>query len=198
MILRIAVCGIDGSGKSTLIEKLLTLFEQDNIVASYARVPFPSKEAFFKIEFPIYGIEQEIVKRTGMAFDFVRYYTSFKATDGILLCDRYDMDYEVLNDVYCLPEIYLETLHLIYNQAPTIDLYIYLRIDASLAGNRLNKRGNRKDDENDKILNAMQQVFEEHIQHRSNVLILDAARTSDSNAYFVKKKILDLWENKND
>lgn len=197
MILRIAICGIDGSGKSTLIEKLLAFFENDSMVATYARVPFPSKEAFHKIEFPAYGIEQEIVKRTGMAFDFNRYYSNLETTDGILICDRYDIDYEVLNDVYCLPDKYQETLRLIFSQAPKIDLYVYLRIDATLAGNRLDKRGNRRDDENDTILSGMQQVFEEHIQQRSNVLVIDAAQAPDSIEHIVEKRILDLWENKN-
>lgn len=194
-MLRIAVCGIDGSGKSTLIKKLLARLVLNGIPASSARVPFDSKIVFNEIKSDSEELtrEQEIVKRAGMAFDFIRYYKVLGIPEGVLICDRYRVDFEVLHDVYHLPNEFKDILSSIYEQAPKVDLYIYLKADFHLASTRLEERGDRKNNESDEILRSMQQAFDSRFSKFSNVIYIDAAKPEDEIENEVFTRIIELW-----
>ena len=196
-MLKIAICGIDGCGKSTLIHKLKECLNARGISAVSTRAPFPSKDTFAIIPPEKYRAEHEIVKRAGVAFDFIRHYKNISVNEDVLLCDRYEIDFEVLNDVYDIPNEYKDVLHSIYGQAPKIDIYIFLKADFSLAGMRLKQRGNRKDDENDEILQGMQSSFEKRFLKYTNVVIIDASKSEDEIADEALKTILEL-RRKND
>ena len=196
--LRVAVCGIDGSGKSTLIKNLISRLCMRGFKTATARVPFFTKDIFREVQLDGDDLsrEQELIKRAGMAFDFARYYRSLDFSEGILICDRYDIDFEVLHDVYELSDDSKATLRSLYKQTPEIDLYIFLRIDYRIAAERLNARGNRKTNENDIILKKMQESFESHFGEIENVVYIEATKSELEildEAYTV---IVGLWENK--
>ena len=60
--------------------------------------------------------------------------------------------------------------------APLSDLCFYLNGDYLLASERLNKRGDRKEFENDTILKSMQNSFGKRILDYDNVVVLDAMK----------------------
>lgn len=199
-ILRIAICGVDGSGKSTLIKNLLRRIAEKGIPVSTARVPFYTKDIFREIGLNDDNLtqEQELIKRTGMAFDFIKYYNELELFEGILICDRYNVDFEVLHDVYCLEPHAKETLKNIYKQAPSVDLYVYLNLNYEVASARLEARGDRKENESDDILYKMQKAFEIHFSHLENVLWVDAMLTENEIEEKVLSHISNLWRLKND
>ena len=194
-MIRVAICGLDGIGKTTLIEKLKERFIRNNIAVAQTRVPFTCKTLMKDI-----GCEElsefEIIKRIGMMFDFVEHYYRLDVTVDVLICDRYDIDFEVLNDTYNIPENYKNIMHNIYMRAPRLDVCFFLRADYLVAAERLNKRGNRKNDENDEILIKMQSSFEKRIKDYPNSVILDATKTEEEIANDAYMTIFNLLQKK--
>jgi len=186
-IYSIAICGVDGCGKTT-ITKALYNYYKDKVNIGIAKVEFPSKKHFNLDSMNTIDDEDAIIKRVGMAFDFVQFYKKLNFNDGILICDRYDLCYKVLNRVDKLPTGIVKKLDLLYNTAFKVDQYILLDIDIDTASNRLKRRGNRKIDESDKILFEMRKYYFELIKHMKNVIIIDATKTIDE----VVKNIIDI------
>ena len=192
---RVAVCGLDGIGKTTLIEKLADKLVREGLTVAQTKVPF-----IFRTLMESIGNENlsefEIVRRIGMTFDFAEHYHKLEVDEDVLICDRYDIDFEVLNDTYNIPQNYKDIMHAIYQQAPRLDLCFYLKADYSLAAQRLNKRGNRKENENDGILMSMQNSFEKRITDYPNSVILDATKSEDEIADEAYQSILRVLNNK--
>ncbi len=194
-MIRIAVCGLDGIGKTTLIEKLKEKLIKDGLTVAQSRVPFTCKTLMQNIGHENLS-EFEIVRRIGMAFDFAEHYYKLDVAADVLICDRYDIDFEVLNDTYNVPQNYADIMHSIYMQTPRLDLCFYLRADYSLAAERLNKRGDRKENENDGILISMQNSFEKRIKDYPNSVVLDATKTEDEIADEAYASILKILNDK--
>lgn len=177
-MLRVAICGLDGIGKTTLIEKLKEKLTQNGLMVASTKVPFVCK----KIMENVAGEdteEFEITRRIGMAFDFAEHYRNLDVIAHVLICDRYDIDFEVLNDTYEILQNYKDIMHAIYLQAPRLDLCFYLKADYAVAAERLNKRGNRKENENDDILRRMQESFDRRTLDYTNAIILDATKSEE-------------------
>lgn len=190
-MLRIAICGLDGIGKTTLIGKLKEKLVGDGFTVAQTRVPFTCKTLMESMGNEDLS-EFEIVRRIGMMFDFAEHYHKLEVDADVLICDRYDIDFEVLNDTYNIPQNYKDIMHSIYMKAPRLDLCFYLQADYSLAAQRLNMRGNRKENENDDILMSMQNSFERRIKDYPNSVILDATKTEDEIADEAYKKVLSI------
>lgn len=186
-MIRIAVCGLDGIGKTTLIEKLKEKCFSKGLTVAQTKVPFTCKVLMENISNADMR-EFEIVRRIGMAFDFAEHYHKLDVVADVLICDRYDIDFEVLNDTYSMPQTYKDIMHSIYMLSPRLDICFYLRADYAVAAERLNKRGNRKENESDDILIRMQYSFEKRIKNYPNSIILDATKSEDeiANEAFLK------------
>ena len=192
-MLRIAICGLDGAGKTTLIEKLKQKLVRDGLSVEQTKVYFTCKTLMETIDENSNGFE--IVRRIGMAFDFAEHYYNLNVDADVLISDRYDIDFEVLNDTYDIPQYYKDFMHAIYAQAPRLDLCFYLQADYSLAAERLNKRGNRKENENDDILRRMQKSFEERIKTYPNMVVLDATKAEYEITNDAVKRVIFSKEN---
>lgn len=178
-MIRVAACGLDGIGKTTFTEKLKAKCIQAGMTVAQTSVPFACKN-FMKNNGYENLMEFEIVRRIGMAFDFTEHYCNLDIFTDVLICDRYDIDFEVLNDTYNIPQNYKDILHSIYMQSPRLDLCFYLRADYYVAAERLNKRGNRNLNESDDILIRMLDSFEKRIKDYPNSIILDANKAEDA------------------
>ena len=191
-MLRVAICGLDGIGKTTLIENLRKKLMLDGYTVAQTRVPFICKTLMEHINCESLD-EFEIVRRIGMMFDFSEHYHALDVDADVLICDRYDVDFEVLNDVYNIPQNYKDIMHMIYSRTPRLDLCFYLKADYTIAAKRLVKRGDRKENENDNILRDMQNSIEKRIMDYPNIVILDANLTETEIAneayYIIKSKI---------
>ncbi len=194
-MLKIAVCGLDGIGKTTLIEKLEEKLIKDGLTVVQTKVPFTCKTLMENIGHEALS-EFEIVRRIGMTFEFAEHYNKIDAAADVLICDRYDIDFEVLNDTYNVPQNYKDIMHAIYMQVPRLDLCFYLQAGYSVAVERLNKRGNRKDYESDDILISMQNSFDKRIKEYPNSVILDATKTEDEIANEAYANILNILNKK--
>lgn len=177
-MLRIAICGLDGIGKTTLIENLKERCTKSGVSIAKTRVSFTCKSLMENIEFEELN-EFEVVRRIGMMFDFAEHYRKLDADADVLLCDRYDIDFEVLNDTYNIPQNFKDIMHSIYMRAPRLDLCFYLRADYTLAAERLDSRGNRKENESDNILMRMQKSFDRRIKDYPGAVIMDATKTAE-------------------
>lgn len=178
-MIRVAICGLDGIGKTTLIEKLKDKLTKDGFDVVQTRVPFTCKALMGNATNDDVN-EVEIVRRIGMAFDFAEHYYKLDVDADVLISDRYDIDFEVLNDTYNIPVIYKDIMHSIYMRAPRLDLCFHLAADYSIAAERLNKRGDRKENESDSILIGMQNSFLKRVANYPNMVIIDATKTENA------------------
>lgn len=195
--MRIAICGIDGAGKSTIINKLFKYYS--NITAvQVCKVEFKCKNFFDHILNYDASIERKVTLRAYMAYDFVNYYFGFQNCNELLLCDRYDICYQVLNQVEELPQKYIDILNEIYSIIPEADLYVYIDVPVQVASMRLNNRGNRASNENDDILMKMKSHYNKELQSKKNVLIIDGNCLLDEIINKIVYKINCSLEVKND
>lgn len=180
MSIRVAICGIDGAGKTTLIDKLYGYYNCKNIDVKIAKVDFLCKEtcrsAFIDDRFKN---EQSIITRVGMAYDFVNYYRTISDYCGMLICDRYDICYRVLNRVDNLPPRIIERLDKIYSLVQDADIYIYLDLSIEEAASRLDARGNREDNECCTILSSMRNFYMAELKNKKNVTVIQASQTPE-------------------
>lgn len=195
--MRIAICGIDGAGKSTIINKLFKYYSNITEVR-VCKVEFKCKNFFDHILNYDTSIERKVTLRAYMAYDFVNYYFGFQNCNELLLCDRYDICYQVLNKVEELPQKYIDILNEIYSTIPEADLYVYIDVPVQVASMRLNNRGNRANNENDDILMKMKSHYNKELQRKKNVLIIDGNCLLDEIISKIVYKINCSLEVKND
>ena len=170
---KVAICGIDGAGKSFLIENLVTYFQNLGITVDKTKVEFHCKEICNHANL----LKEKNIVRIGMAFDFVNHYIDFKSSSQLLICDRFDVCYRVLNRVDALDNVLIEQLDKLYSIIEDADLYLYLDLPVDIAAKRLEARGNRVDNESDKILQLMQHHYESELAKKKNIAVIDASQS---------------------
>lgn len=184
--MKVAICGIDGAGKTVLIDKLFDYYCALGISVEKAKVDFHCKEICKQVDL----LNKKVIVRTGMAFDFVNHYINFKSNSQLVICDRFDVCYRVLNRVDALDNVLIEQLDKIYSIIKDAELYIYLDLPISVAAKRLETRGNRASNESDEVLELMRQYYRSELVKKKNVVIVDASQSSE--VVFEKaKKIID-------
>ena len=188
--MRVAIIGLDGSGKTTLINNLLSFLEQNNICSRSTKVDFECKSVLKKTmseedkDYPLFV-------RLGMAFDFLNHYLDLNDDNEIVFCDRYDICYKVLNRVDILNKRIISKIDSIYDLIPRADLYLYLEIDSKIAFDRLNHRGNRAKNESLSILRKIKKEYNKMTKLYRNVFVLNACedeKTVFKNAVEVLKR----------
>lgn len=172
-MVKVAICGIDGAGKTALIEKLFAHYQTIGVSVDKAKVDFPCKEICKATEL----LKENKIVRIGMAFDFVNYYRSFKSNCQLVLCDRFDVCYRVLNRVDNLSVNLINQLDKLYSIIEDANLYILLDIPVDLAAKRLSLRGGRADNESDEILSLMQHYYTSELIKKKNSVVIDASQS---------------------
>lgn len=172
---KIAICGIDGAGKTLLIKKLLLYYQNLGISVDKAKVNFHSKDICNQAGL----INAKSIIRIGMAFDFINYYQNLKFDYQLLLCDRFDVCYRVLNRADALDNVLIEQLDKLYSFIEEADLYLYLDLPINIASKRLESRGNRAANESDDILKLMQHYYKSELAKKKNVVVIDSSQSSE-------------------
>lgn len=170
----VAFCGIDGCGKTTLIKNLLSDKTWcGKLSVRGEKVNFYCKEYLNLCNNTEYT-SGNTIKRIGMTFDFLNHYTKKLHGTDIILCDRYDICYRVLNRVDEIPREISNYLDKLYDLCKKPDLYIYLDVEVGIAGKRLERRGNREVEESDLILESMRKYYDILLKEKDNVVSIDA------------------------
>lgn len=175
MSYKVAICGIDGAGKSELVDKLYEHYSQLGIEVEKAKVDFRCKNVCGEAQ----ALDDPRIMRVGMAFDFVNYYKHINQNYQLLLCDRYDLCYRVLNYIDLDDDKLIESLNKIYDSIEEADLYIMLGLPVEVASNRLDNRGNRQNNESIDVLKKMSFYYEQEINRKRNYVLLDAKKLPD-------------------
>lgn len=169
-MVRVAICGIDGAGKTTLIEQLFMYYQSIGVSVGKAKVDFSCKEICESAGL----LEEKNIVRIGMAYDFVNYYINFISNSKLVLCDRFDLCYRVLKRVDNLDASLIYQLDKLYSTIEDADLYILLDIPVDSAAKRLSLRGNRAVDELDEILRLMRHYYNGKFTKKNNSVVIDA------------------------
>ena len=172
-MVKVAICGIDGAGKTALIKKLLAHYQAIGVSVDKAKVDFPCKEICKTADL----LKEKEIVRIGMAYDFVNYYHRFALSSQLVLCDRFDVCYRVLNRVDKIGKNLIEQLDKLYSIIEDADLYILLDIPVDLAAKRLALRGDRAENESDEILRAMKRYYNSELAKKKNPVVIDASQS---------------------
>lgn len=186
----IAFCGIDGSGKSTLIEYLVRIL-QDKYSVVVAKCPFESKKLLKDSGNELFGDVKDVeMKRIAMAFEFVNYHKSIRNVEPqIILSDRYSICYRLLNIIDNITVDTIKRLDKIFNLLPEPDLYVFCDITPQTAYNRLITRGNFVfEEENIEILSRLSLLYKNFFRN-TKVPTLKISANSMSELDFELKKI---------
>lgn len=197
---KVAICGIDGAGKTTAINVLKSKLLLSSNAVFVAKCPFESKSFLSQSGVGLHGDKKIVeIKRIAMAFEYVKYYYDVVSQhNSIVIFDRYSICYELLNRLDCLPDDTLRILSMIYGMIPLPDLYIFCDIHPKDALGRLIKRGNYdKDEENLDILTQLSVWYKEFFK-KSTVPTIKIVSNSqieletqmNNIADYVRRKIL--------
>ncbi len=163
-MLRIAFCGIDGSGKSTAINSLFKELCSMNISSFIVKCPFESKKLLRMSGIDLHDSSNVVnIKRVAMAFEYVLFHNSLCLGDySVVLYDRHTICYELLNECDSIPLEYSLILKKIYGLVPTPDIYIYCDISPNIAVDRIKDRGDYNDKEdNIAILKRLKVMYDD-------------------------------------
>ncbi len=163
-MIHIAFCGIDGAGKTTSINILKNILLPE-IEVKVAKCPFSSKKTLKNSGWEYLEKDKTTeIKRIAMAFEFAKYYQRiFSYHPQVLLSDRYSICYQILNEIDNVPFQTRKIMDSIYNSLPEPNLYIFCDVDPVIAVERIKKRKNYiEDEENAQILTAISQRYQEY------------------------------------
>lgn len=144
----IAVCGIDGAGKSTLIDMLKKdlngneyvypkkkIHINSNLINNYIN-PFRNSNSYYFR-----------TNSYGCAFDFLAHYDEsikpYLLSNNVLICDRYKYCY--LAYAYQVSSTFGDICHLL-KTVPEADYVLYIDTDPSIAQKRLDMREEKIND----------------------------------------------------
>ncbi|SES96892.1 dTMP kinase [[Clostridium] polysaccharolyticum] len=169
----IAVCGIDGCGKSTQINMLKKYLEEKQKTVNITKVKMNRTSILFDVSEKVFGdpyayhphIQPEVMN-TVIACDVAYHYRyeveKVKDCD-YLLCDRHKLCYLAYTDAFGGEVKWIEE---IMKQFPDPDITIYIRGNVELSTKRLMSRADKpiRTDENPEILSSALNAYEERIK----------------------------------
>lgn len=186
--MRIAFCGIDGAGKTSLIQKLNNEYVDNGNRVTVRKLQLQSQKVLKGIAKDVTGNQDEFLNvlptiwgRIALAFEFYDYYRHIDEISDMdyIFCDRYDICYKVYSKVYGVTD--LTQIERVFDLVPKPDIYVYLRIDVDTALNRINQRNEERTfDEQECYLRPAIKYYDEYFNSiKTNVLILDATKDID-------------------
>ena len=180
-----AFCGIDGSGKTTVIDNIYEKLKKNYSVCKskiklYSRAVFSElSKKIYDNKFEFYRVLSPELIRISVAVDFASHYMNFNEkykNYDIILCDRHAICYQAYGLAYGVKDMTLAN-H-IFELINEPDLYFFFDIDVNKAVNRLKLRGDYVDEEeNPELLNVVKNKYKYLFSKKRNVVYIDASKS---------------------
>jgi len=188
--------GIDGAGKSTLMDKFLDYLLDREIYC--AKMHFPNKSSYYgKIIYDkLYG-KREIADDIFQGLyvldfydgqDWIEIYSDDTESRSALILDRYFYSTLAYSNYYGNADVIRDTI----NQLKKPDLIFYLRVPAEVAINRL--QNINKKDEHESNIELLQKTLEgyDNISEEFEFNVIDGTASVEDNL----KEVIFLYERK--
>jgi dTMP kinase len=189
----IAICGLDGSGKSMQVSLLTEYLRERGYRAQSSKVtPLIGTDILLKLSEVLYGDPHDYypgmppeILNTVLVCDFARHYLDIlnksKELD-ILVCDRYKLCYEVYAQAYGSD---MKWIRHILSLVPDPTITFYLETPVEVSTDRLMNRTSEpiRKDENPDILAAAKEVYRRKIIAEPSIVTIDGCKSPDEILY---------------
>lgn len=193
----VAICGIDGAGKTTTIDYLYDVLVSHNYKVKKIKVQLKSLQLLRKMSEKLFANQDKFYEyinplyiRIGVAYDFALSYMNEDDYDDYdyILCDRYDLCYKAYGKAHGVNDMSFPNM--LFDMAPKPELYVFLNIEPKTAMKRIEMRGYEKTyDEELSILTQTDYYYKQYIRDYEKVLNIDALLKTEE---IVKQIILKL------
>ncbi len=193
-----AFCGIDGAGKTTVLEKVYEKLKEKGYAVCKSKIKLNSIAVFseyskkvYKDKFEFYNELPPELVRVAVAIDFASHYMEkgeeFKKYD-IVLCDRYALCYRAYGLAYGVKD--MTVANEIFGLIEEPRMYFYFDVGIDEAIRRLKERGDYiEEEENPQLLGKVKEGYEELLKEKENVVYIDAEKEVDEIAEEIVKEI---------
>ena len=176
-----AFCGIDGSGKTTVIDNVYkklrvnhSKVEKTKVNLESLKIWYEYSEKYFSDIYEFYDAVNPDLVRIGVALDFVKHYKRKKFdSNAIVLCDRFSMCYLACGLAYGMKEV--ETMNKMFNLVEEPVIYFYFDIEPDRAIERLIGRFDYNErEENFELLCKVKMAYDKLLANKKNVVTINA------------------------
>jgi dTMP kinase len=178
----LAICGIDGSGKTTQVTLLADLLAQKGFKVKITKAKMINSEVLFSLSEKMFGDKYDyhpgippLLMNVVLACDAAHHYLNEdKQWDDydFVICDRHKLCYEAYSDAYGTDMEWIRQILTLINDP---DLVFYIETPVEIAINRLNNRIDKpiRSDETPEILNESLKSYRKLIPEKTNVVSIN-------------------------
>lgn len=199
----IAFCGIDGSGKSTQLERIKKRLENDGKTVNVTKAKMDRTKILFDVAESVFGdpyayhphIAPEVMN-TVIACDVACHYRfNVKEQENcdFLLCDRHKLCYLAYSDGFGGEVKWIEE---IMRQFPDPDITVYIKgnVESSIARLRARTEKPIRTDEDPEILKLVLAAYDERIKEfdSSRIIVVDSSEKIEVITEKIYSQIMDI------
>jgi dTMP kinase len=179
----VAICGLDGSGKSTQVKFLTSHLKNQGYKAEFSKVnPLIGTDVLLKLSEKLFGDPYDYhpgipptILNSVLACDFTRHYLNVLGTSNeldYLICDRHKLCYIVYPEAYGSEMKWIEN---ILSLIPDPDITIYLDTSVDVCTSRLLNRTEEpvRKDENPELLTEVKSRYLRRISENNNIYCIN-------------------------
>lgn len=179
----IALCGIDGSGKTNQAELLSKYLQENKYSSVITKAKMINYEILLKLSgklfFDRYNYHPGIpplLMNTVQACDVVHHFSQVEknySNYDFIICDRHKLCYSAYARAFDTPMHWVDNIYSLIHEP---DLIFYFMIEPNIAYNRLQMREDKpiRTDENLMLLREAYKHYEKMLESKSNVIYVNA------------------------